>query len=260
MKLIYNRTRRLLIVPVLLPVVLLLTLVSAPAAARGQEVSPKTCEAKAPSAEVNQTFFLRYVTQPKDLNDIQTDLRNMIPRLKVFGVSTKNALTVHGTPDDVAAAQKMIAELDKPRKTYRLTFTITQFDGPKRTGSQSYTLIAANGRRTTFKQGSRVPIVTGSFDNDSGKTNTQVQYQDVGLMIDSTAESLEDGLSLNSRIEQTSLAEEKSGVGQQDPVLRQTAIDAASSLTFGKPLVLGSLDTPGSTQKQEVSVEAELVR
>ncbi len=246
--------------PVILPVVLLLTLISAAPNARGQGPTAKPVDAKAPGTEINQTFFLRNVTQPNDLNEIQTDLRNMFPRLKVFGVPTKNALSVHGTPDEVAAAQRVIAELDVPRKIYRLTFTIAQFDGGKRTGSQSYTLIAANGRRTTFKQGSRVPIVTGSFDNDSGKTNTQVQYQDVGLTIDSNAEALGEGLSLNSRIEQTSLAEEKSGMGAQDPVLRQSMIDVASTLALGKPLVLGSLDAPGTTQKQEVSVVAELVR
>jgi len=246
--------------PALLPIVLLLTVVSTAPNARAQETPAKPCEAKTPVAEITQTFFLRSVTQPNDMNDIQTDLRNMFPHIKVFGVSTKNALSVRGTPDEVAAAQKMITELDQLRKIYRLTFTFTQFDAGKRTASQVYTLIAANNRRTTFKQGSRIPIVTGSFDNDTGKTNTQVQYQDVGLMIDSTAEALGEGLNLNSRIEQSSLAEEHSGVGPQDPMLRQAVIDVASSLTLGKPLVLGSLDIPGSTQKQEVSVEAELVR
>lgn len=257
MNFIRNCTQRLP-KPALLPVVLLLTLTSAAPAARAQDTKPS--EPKAPGNEINQTFFLRNVTQQNDLNDIQTDLRNMFPRIKVFGVSTKNALSVRGTPDDVAAAQKVIAELDQPRKIYRLTFTVAQFDGGKRTGSQSYTLIEASGRRTIFKQGSRIPIVTGSFDNDSGKTNTQVQYQDVGLTIDSNAEALGEGLSLNSRIELTSLAEEKSGVGQQDPVLRQSMIDVASTLALGKPLVLGALDIPGTTQKQEVSVVAELVK
>jgi type II secretory pathway component GspD/PulD (secretin) len=244
--------------PALLPVVLLFTLASVAPNARGQEALAKPGEPRAP--EVNQTFFLRNVTQMNDLNDIQTDLRNMFPHIKVFGLPTKNALTIHGTPDEVADAQKIIAELDQPRKVYRLTFTIAQFDGGKRTGSQSYTLLAANGRKTMFKQGSRVPIVTGRFDNDSGKTNTQVQYQDVGLTIDCTADAMADGINLNLRIDQSTLAEEKSGLGAQDPVLRQSVIDMVSSLALGKPLVLGSLDNPGTTQKQEVSVVAELVR
>jgi type II secretory pathway component GspD/PulD (secretin) len=260
MNLIRNCTRPLSLLPALLPVALLLTLVLTAPAAPAQEAPAKPGDVKAPIAEINQTIFLRNVTQQNDLNDIQTDLRNTFPHLRVFSVATKNAITLHGTAEDVAAGQKMIAELDQLRKVYRLTFTIAQIDGGKRTGSQSYTLIAASGRRTIFKQGSRVPIVTGSFDNDTGKTNTQVQYQDVGLLIDTNAEALGEGLSLNSRIEQTSLGEEKSGVGPQDPVVRQSVIDVASSLTLGKALVLGSLDIPGSPQRQEVSVVAELAK
>jgi type II secretory pathway component GspD/PulD (secretin) len=247
--------------PVILPVVLLLTLGFTAPAARGQDAGSSGKPADSSTRnEVTQTVFLHNTTQQNDLSEIVSDLRNMSTRVKFTSVATKNAISIHGTPEEVAAAQKVITELDQPRKVYRLTFTFAQFDGGKRTGSQSYALIAASGRRAIFKQGSRIPIVTGSFDNDTGKTNTQVQYQDVGLTIDSNAEALGEGLSLNSRIEQTSLAEEKSGLGAQDPVLRQSVIDVASTLALGKPLVLGSLDAPGTTQKQEVSVVAELVR
>jgi len=37
-------------------------------------------------------------------------------------------------------------------------------------------------------------------------------------------------------------------------------LEESSTLVLGKPLVLGSLDVPGGTRKQEIDVVAELVR
>jgi hypothetical protein len=96
--------------PALLPVALLLTLLLTATAARAQETPAKPGDVKVPIAEINQTIFLRNVIQQNDLNDIQTDLRNTFPHLRVFSVATKNAITLHGTAEDVAAGQKMIAD------------------------------------------------------------------------------------------------------------------------------------------------------
>jgi hypothetical protein len=65
---------------------------------------------------------------------------------------------------------------------------------------------------------------------------------------------------LRTKVVQSSIAEHKSGVGTQDPVIRQTTLEGTSTLVQGKPLVLGSLDIPGSTRHQEVEVLSELVR
>jgi hypothetical protein len=65
---------------------------------------------------------------------------------------------------------------------------------------------------------------------------------------------------LRTKVEQTTVADEKSGVGAQDPIVRQTVLDGASTLSLDKPLVLGSLDILGSTRKQEIAVIAELVK
>jgi hypothetical protein len=53
------------------------------------------------------------------------------------------------------------------------------------------------------------------------------------------------------------MAEERSGVGPQDPIVRQTALEGTSFLTPGKPVILGSLDIPGSTRHLDVDVMME---
>ncbi len=146
------------------------------------------------------------------------------------------------------------------RRVYRLTYTITEMDGSKAIGTQHVALVVATGGKTTMKQGRRVPIVAGGVDAGGSTANSQVQYVDVGLNIEASVGGSAEGLQLRSKVEQSSMADEKSGIGAQDPVIRQTRLEGVSTLAPGKPMVLGSLDIPGTTQHEEIEVVSELVR
>jgi hypothetical protein len=47
-------------------------------------------------------------------------------------------------------------------------------------------------------------------------------YVDVGMNFDATLDEFANGVRLNSKVEQLSVADEKSGAGAQDPIIRQT--------------------------------------
>ena len=223
--------------------------------AEQKPVEQKTAEQRAP--EVYQTFYLANASQHDEFNDIQTALRNTLSRARIYGVPTQNAISIRGSAEDLAMAQKVISDLDRPQRLYRLTYTITETDGGKAVGVEHFSLVVKSRGKATLKQGSRVPIVTGAYDVAGTTTpNTQVQYQDVGLSIEATL----DGESLHTKVEQTSVAEEKSVVGSQDPILRQTVLDGTSELMEGKSMVLGALDIPGSTRHEEIAVGWELVK
>ena len=143
-------------------------------------------------------------------------------------------------------------------KTYRLTYTLTETDGGKRIGTQHFALIVVSGRKTVLKQGNRVPLVTGSVST-SGGAQTQVQYLDIGLNIDASIEESADGVKLNTQVEQSSIAEEKSGLGTQDPIVRQAKLEGTSILTAGKPLILGSMDIPNTAKSLDIEVVMEHV-
>jgi type II secretory pathway component GspD/PulD (secretin) len=251
--------RKMRAVQVLVGATLALILFAPGAGAQTESAGSKMVETK-PAPDAYQTFFLTNITQVSDLLDIQTDLRNMLPKARLYAMSPQNAISMRGTPDDIQLAQKMISELDRPRKTYRLTYTITETDNGKRAGTQSVVLIAALGQKTVFKQGSRVPIVTGTSDPERSTQNSQVQYVDVGVTIEATVEVYGDGVRLQTKIEQSSLAEDKSGAVPQDPVINQAVLTERSDMVLGKPLTLGLFGLPGTTRTQVIEVVAEAVR
>jgi type II secretory pathway component GspD/PulD (secretin) len=225
----------------------------------------KRVPCETPGACTVQTLYLNNAVQANEANEIQVAIRNMLVPIsnKLYLVPSQNALVIEATPEQFAVVRKIIADLDRPRKLYRLTYTITEMDAGKRIGSQHFSLVALDGQKTVLKQGTKVPIATGSYSAKGAPANeaqTQFTYLDIGMNFDATLTSTANGASLRTKVEQLGVAEEKSGVGAQDPVIRQTALEGTSLLTLGKPLVLGSLDIPGSTRHQEVEVLLELVK
>jgi type II secretory pathway component GspD/PulD (secretin) len=227
--------------------------------AHAQTADLKTAASPA-EPEIYQTFHLNNITQQSEFSEIMNAVRNMLPNARIYAVEAQNVISVKATRADMELAQKMIAELDRVRKTYRLTYTLTDLDGSKHTGSQSFSLIVVSGEKATLKQGGRVPIVTGNYDLTSQSQNSQVQYLDVGMNIDASAQESGDGVRLHSKLERSSLADEKSGVGPQDPIVHQAVWESTTILAVGKPRVLGSINLLDSTRNQEVSVVAELIK
>jgi type II secretory pathway component GspD/PulD (secretin) len=209
---------------------------------------------------VQETFYLSNTSQVNDGNEIVGAIRNLVaPTSKIYFVASQNAVVVSTTPDQVAQVQKLIKELDRPKRTYRLTYTLTEVDGGKRVGTQHYTMIVVAGQRTVLKQGSRVPVVTGTYDAGKASAQTQFQYVDIGMNFDATLDEFVNGVRLRTNVEQLSVAEEKSGTLPQDPIIRQTSLQGSSFLTPGKPLILGSVDVAGTTRHIDIDVMMELV-
>lgn len=220
------------------------------AVAQTQDADAKT------SPEIYQTLYLTNLTQPNDADDLVKDLRNMLPKAKLMYVPSQSAISIRASAEDIALAQKILSDLDKTKKIYRLTYTMKESDGGKTIGVQHFSIIVASGSMTVFKQGSRVPVGT----NSSAQGPNEVTYLDLGQEIEASLDGYLDGVRLRTKVVQSSIAEERSGIGTQDPIIRQTTLEGTSTLVQGKPLVLGSLDVPGSTRHQEVEVVSELVR
>lgn len=179
----------------------------------------------------------------------------MKPTKMILGLTLALAF---GGPGALGQTNSVPSPVQAGAKTYRLTYTLTETDGGKRVGTQHFAMIVVSGRKTVLKQGNRVPLVTGSVST-SGGPQTQVQYLDIGLNIDASIEESADGVKLNTQVEQSSIAEEKSGLGTQDPIVRQAKLEGTSILAAGKPLILGSMDIPGTARRLDIEVVMEHV-
>lgn len=212
--------------------------------------------------ETVQTFHLSNVSNAVEGTEIVTTLRNLVtPSAKIYLVSALNTVVVRSTPDQLALVQKLISDLDRPNKTYRLTYTLTEMDNGKRIGTQRYDMIVVAGQRTTLKQGSKIPIATGQYNPGTSTAQMQMTYVDVGMNFDIRLDEFDNGVKLNSRVEQSSIAEQQtSSATMQDPVIRQTSLEGTAFLTPGKPMILGSLDIPGSTRHMDVAVVMDPVK
>lgn len=208
-----------------------------------------------------QTFFLTNASQPNDGNEILTAVRVLVtPDTKIYYATSQNSISVSGTPEEIAAAQKLITELDRPKHSYRLTFTITESDGGKKIGVQHTAMVVANGQRTTMKNGSKVPVATGSYTSSGATTQTQFTYLDVGINIDATLNEVAGGAQLKAKVEQSSATEDKEIAGIHEPIVRQSVMEGVSMLQVGKPEVIASIDITGSTRHLDVEVVMEPVK
>ncbi|MGI4853653.1 MAG: hypothetical protein ACRYF4_06360 [Janthinobacterium lividum] len=220
-----------------------------------------TAQAPSEAGQVTRTFFLKGAGSQAEQNEILTAARNIAPpTLHIFLVPTQNVIVVRGTPEAVAQIAEVFAAVDHPHRQYRLTYTITENDGGKRIGLQRYSMVLTSGERMQMKEGSRIPVITGSYTKADQSTEKQTVYLDIGLNFDSVVQEYGGGVQLKAKIEQSSLAAEKSGIGPEDPIVRQTLLQGTSFLMEGKPLSLGMLDVISSTRRLEVEATIEAVK
>lgn len=236
--------------------VLAIALTGAGAHAQTEDTTTK------PISYTTQVFYLSNISTVNEATEVVTAIRNMLdPHDKVFLVQAQNALFVQGPPDHLLLAKKLLDDLDHPRKTYRLTYTITEVDDGKRAGTQHYSMVLVSGQRTAMKQGSKIPVATGTVsENGSIATQTQFTYLDIGLNFDATLDESVNGVRLRSKAEQSSLGADKTIAGVTEPVVRQTVLEGTSILTPGKPLILGTLDIPDSTRRLDIEVVMDVVK
>jgi type II secretory pathway component GspD/PulD (secretin) len=206
-----------------------------------------------------ETFYLANVSQTNEMSELLTALRNVLdPKDRLILVPSQNAIVMWGPPDQLTLAKKVLGDLDRPRKTYRLTYTVRDMDDNKQIGIQHFSLIVVSGARTTLKNGTKVPIVTGSTSDTNG-SKSEFTFVDIGLTIDASLDESASGVRLRTRLGRSSVAEEKAIGGIQEPLIRSTEMEGTSILTQGKQVSLGSLDVPGSTRHLDVEVSLAVV-
>jgi type II secretory pathway component GspD/PulD (secretin) len=202
-----------------------------------------------------KTIDLVNVTNQNDANEILVAVRNTFePELKIYLLSSQNALVVSTYPEEFARIEALVHSLDRPHKAYRLTYTVTELDAGKPIGTQHLSMVVVDGQRTTAKEGTKVPVATGSFTTDNNSSQTQFTYLDVGMNIDSTLTGYDNGALLKAKVEQSGIGQTSTIAGVTEPIVSQTVFEGISFLTPGKPVMLGSVDVPNTTRRLDIAV------
>jgi len=228
----------------------------------GDPVNPCVAMRNAPTE--TRTYYLANVPQQNDANEIMVAIRNMTcPGTKIYLIAYQNALVIEAPPSQLALAEKIIHDADRPAKTYRITYTLTELDAGKTISTQHYSMLLGNGQHTSLKEGNKVPIATGSYSDGDLKANgiqTQFTYLDVGMNFDATISVSGASVQLKSKVEESSLDQPVTISGVTEPVIRQSVLDGTSVLTLDKPAMLGTIDVPSSTHHIDIAAVVEQVK
>jgi type II secretory pathway component GspD/PulD (secretin) len=214
-----------------------------------------------------KTIYLANITTQSEANEILVAIRNVTdPDLKIFLSPSQNALIVSTYPEEMARIETVIHSLDRPHKSFRLTYTITEVDAGKAIGTEHISMVVVDGQRTVVKQGDKVPVATGTYSNGSAQSDsalgvqTQFTYLDVGMNIDATLTAIETGAALKTKVEQSSIGPTNTIAGVAEPVVRQSVLEGNTFLTLGKPVLIGSIDVPNSTRRLDIAVVMDPIK
>src|SRR6266704_2846794 len=118
--------------------------------------------------EVVKTFYLSNVTQPQDITEIMTGLRQLLDLKRIQQVNSQNALIVRDTPDKLMLAQKMIDDIDKAKPEVVIQVEVLQIstDRLRDLGilpGQQASVALTNGTSTSGSTTTSNPITFDTF-------------------------------------------------------------------------------------------------
>ncbi len=128
--------------------------------------------------QVVKVFYLSNITSPQELQEVITTLRQVIEVNKLFQYTAQNAVIVKADPARMALAEKIIADLDKPKAEVLVDVMVMEVDSTR--SRQLAAAFAPNGINTSIAFNPRSSITTASsssssssgFNNNTGTSTT----------------------------------------------------------------------------------------
>ena len=151
-------------------------------------------------------------------------------------------------------AEEATARPEKARSSFRIDYALSEVEDGKRTNERTCSLTVNEGSSGQIRSGTRVPVTVG----DKG-----VQYMDVGLRISARALERDGDFTLESEIEQSTLAPVPTlqpNEAKGNPVVRTVSETVSMRPVIGKAAVVSGLDDPGGCKRLQVEVTVSRLR
>ncbi len=206
--------------------------------------------------QVIKTFYFPNLSSPSDLQDVVNSLRTLLEIQRVQQVPTFQSILVRGTPEQLAAAEKLVDDLNRSKEKiggeYRFEFKISETTEGKKI-SKTYTLLTEPQQKGKLRIGSKVPLET---------SERAYTYTDVGKNIDCVIRSeSEHTVSLGLAIEVSAVAtDEHGGAGSahSNPVIEGVHVETNVTLQLGTPTIVSNFQDP--VTKRDFQIEATATR
>lgn len=133
---------------------------------------------------VVKTFYLANLSQPTELQDIVNAMRQILEISRIQPLPSEGAVVVRGTPDQVALAQKLVADLDKAKPEVIVDVAIMQIsrDKVKTLGISPPTsaTVALQNNITNTTVGTTTTSSTAANTNTTSGTPNQINFNQIG--------------------------------------------------------------------------------
>jgi hypothetical protein len=148
---------------------------------------------------------------------------------------------------------------DPVTATYKVEFRIRDGSDAAAKNGRRYTMWIDNQGKGTFHVGERIPVATGSFQPGASGAgvnplvNTQFNYQDVGVSIDTNVSDQDGKVNLSSTIDVSIVVPTKpEGNWTPPPTIAQIRIGVKALVSLNKPSLVASVDDPVTGRKFDV--------
>jgi len=152
-------------------------------------------------------------------------------------------------------------EAKDPTPLYKVEINFRDGNDTGAMTDRRYTMLVVEQERAIFKVGSKSPTVSGAVQPQTAGSavGTQFTYLDIGVNIDCFVQRAGAKAALRASLDLSNIGPDGPVLaGVRNPTIRQTKLDVHTTLDFGKPTVVASIDDPLTARK--LLVEATITK
>ena len=121
---------------------------------------------------VMKSFYLRNVSTPAELQEAANTLKGILDITRVQLIPTQNEIVVRGTPDQMVFAEKLLADIDKPKSEVVIDVVVLQVSRSRMLTLGAVPPTTVSVQLTSPSASTTTTVTTGSGNTATGTTTS----------------------------------------------------------------------------------------